>query len=205
MEHDYDVVAKIYDPALYLFLRSTRKTVLKELREHKEKSILDLCCGTGNQLKLLSKNGFKDLHGLDLSGSMLDVAKKSCSTIDVYKEDAVETNFDKSLFDVVMISFAVHEKDRSTQCGMLKEVYRILKKDGLLLIVDFDFDSKTAKIGKMGIAAIERMAGKEHYANFKNFIKNNGLSSLIKEDRFEFIKSTKRVFNGIGVLQYKKK
>lgn len=88
---NYDLVAKMYDPLLYLFLNPIRKKVMNELQEFKEHSIIDLCCGTGNQLKFLAKNDFKSLHCLDISSSMLDVAKKGEYNINYYNEDATST------------------------------------------------------------------------------------------------------------------
>ena len=60
-------------------------------------------------------------------------------------QDAAKTNFEDAVFDVVMLSFAVHEKDRETQESMLNEAYRLLKEDVFILIVDFVFDDKTKK------------------------------------------------------------
>lgn len=204
MKNNCNFTSKIYDPALYLALQPIRKAVMNELKEHKNKSILDLCCGTGNQLKLLSRNGFKNLHCLDLSDSMLEIAKKNSHFIKIYNEDAVKTNFKDSSFDIIIISFAIHEKDRNIQEKLINEAFRIIKKDGLLLIVDYAFDNKTIKIGRIGINIVEKMAGKEHYGNFKNYIQNNGLLSLIKKDRFKLIKSNKKLFNGVTISTYQK-
>ena len=83
-------------------------------------------------------------------------------------------------FDIVIVSFALHEKDREMQKALIKEVYRIMKTNGLMLVVDYVFDNKAAKYSKSLINIIERMAGSEHYRYFKNYIKNNGLPGLIK-------------------------
>ncbi|MCD6425192.1 MAG: class I SAM-dependent methyltransferase [Anaerolineales bacterium] len=204
MNEDYNFSAYIYDPMLYLVLRPVRKVVLNELMEHKDKAILDLCCGTGNQLKFLSKNGFSNLHCLDLSEAMLRVAQQGNFPIKIYHQDAAKTNFEDAVFDVVMLSFAVHEKDRETQESMLDEAYRLLKEDAFILIVDFVFDDKTKKMGSLGIRLIEKMAGGEHYSNFKKYIQNNGLASLVKEDKFKFIKNHRMAFNGVTVSKYQK-
>ena len=204
MNEDYNFSAYIYDPMLYLVLRPVRKVVLNELMEHKDKAILDLCCGTGNQLKFLSKNGFSNLHCLDLSEAMLRVAQQGNYPIKIYHQDAAKTNFEDAVFDVVMLSFAVHEKDRETQESMLDEAYRLLKEDAYILIVDFVFDDKTKKMGSLGIRLIEKMAGGEHYSNFKKYIQNNGLASLVKEDKFKFIKNHRMAFNGVTVSKYQK-
>ncbi len=204
MKSEYDFIAKIYDPVLYLVLKPIRIAVMKLLLKYKEKSILDLCCGTGNQLKLLSRNGFKDLHCLDISNPMLEIARKNDYRIKIYNEDATKTNFENESFDIVIISFALHEKDRSTQESFIHEAHRLIKKDGLILIVDYNFDNKTPKLVKIGISIIERIAGKEHYNNFKGYIRNNGLLSLINKDKFKLIKAHKRLFNGVVMSMYQK-
>ena len=204
MKSEYDFIAKIYDPVLYLVLKPIRIAVMKLLLEYKEKSILDLCCGTGNQLKLLSRNGFKDLHCLDISNPMLEIARKNDYRIKIYNEDATKTNFENESFDIVIISFALHEKDRSTQESFINEAHRLIKKDGFILVVDYDFDNKTPKLVKIGISIIERIAGKEHYNNFKGYIRNNGLLSLINKDKFKLIKAHKRLFSGVIMSMYQK-
>ncbi|MEA3386015.1 MAG: class I SAM-dependent methyltransferase, partial [Thermodesulfobacteriota bacterium] len=143
MKSEYDFIAKIYDPALYLVLKPIRIAVMKLLLKYKEKSILDLCCGTGNQLKLLSRNGFKDLHCLDISNPMLEIARKNNYRIKIYNEDATKTNFVNESFDIIIISFALHEKDRSTQESFINEAHRLIKKDGFIVVVDYNFDNKT--------------------------------------------------------------
>lgn len=198
----YDFSAMIYDPLLYLFLRPVRQVVLDELRPYKRKAIVDLCCGTGNQLKLLAENGFSDLHCLDLSPAMLRVAKKGDYPLKIYHQDATQTGFDPHSFDVVTISFAIHEKDRKIQEALIQEARRLLKRDGVLLIVDFVFDEETSLLAKLGIGLIERMAGGDHYRNFRGYIQRNGLDSLINADRFDLVKNRRLGLNGVTVSQY---
>ena len=204
MKEEYISSAKYYDSLLYLAINPIRLEVMKELSQHKDSAILDLCCGTGNQLKLLSKNGFKNLHCLDLSEAMLKVAEKGGHPIEIYTEDATKISFDDAVFDIVMLSFAIHEKDRETQERMIEDAHRIIKKEGMILIVDFCFDEKTTKLGKIGIDFIERMAGGEHYLNFKKYIANNGLESLMKSDKFALVKDSRRAFNGVSISTYRK-
>ncbi len=204
MSNDYDVSAIIYDPVLFLALKPVRIAVMHELSDYKNKSIIDLCGGTGNQLKLLSKNNFTDLSCLDLSKSMLKIAAKHNKNIKIYNQDATKTNFENQCFNIVIISFAIHEKDRDTQKNLIKEAHRLLKHNGLLLIVDYIFDKKSNFFAKKTISLIERIAGKEHYNNFKNYIKNNGLSSLIKQDKFKLSKSKRKLMNSVTISIYTK-
>lgn len=204
MKSNYGFIAKIYDPIFYLALKPIRIAVMNELLKYKEKIILDLCCGTGNQIKLLSKHGFRNLYCLDISDSMLEIAKRSDSSIMIYNEDATKTNFDNASFDVVIISFAIHEKDRNTQQALINEAYRIIKKDGFMLVVDYVFDNKTTRFGRILISIIERIAEREHYRNFKNYIQNKGLSSLIKKDKFKLIKCNRMSSGAVTISIYKK-
>ena len=204
MKSNYNLMAKIYDPILYLPLKQIRIKVMNELLKYKEKVILDLCCGTGNQIKLLSKHGFRNLYCLDISDSMLEIAKRSNSSIKIYNEDAIKTSFDNASFDVVIISFAIHEKDRNTQQALIDEAYRIIKKDGFMLVVDYVFDNKTTKFGRIVISMIERIAGREHYINFKSYIQNDGLLSLIEKDKFKLIKYNRMSFGAVTISIYQK-
>jgi len=204
MKIHYGFTAKIYDPIFYLALKPIRIAVINELLKYKEKIILDLCCGTGNQIKLLSKHGFRNLYCLDISDSMLEIAKRSDSSIKIYNEDATKTNFDNASFDVVIMSFAIHEKDRNTQQALINEAYRIIKKDGFMLVVDYVFDNKTTKFGRILISIIEGIAGREHYRNFKSYIQNEGLSSLIKKDKFKLIKYNRMSSGAVTISIYKK-
>jgi demethylmenaquinone methyltransferase/2-methoxy-6-polyprenyl-1,4-benzoquinol methylase len=204
MKSNYNLMAKIYDPIFYLPLKSIRIAVMNELLKYKEKVILDLCCGTGNQLNLLSKHGFRNLHCLDISDSMLEIAQRGNSSIKIYNEDAIKTNFNNASFDVVIISFAIHEKNRNTQQALINEAYRIIKKDGFMLVVDYVFDSKTTKLGRIAINIIEGIAGGEHYINFKNYIQNDGLLSLIEKDKFKLIKYNRMSFGAVTISIYQK-
>lgn len=204
MKKDYDLAAIIYDPLLFLALNPVRKAVAKGLLGYKDKKILDLCCGTGNQLKILAKNGFTDLHCLDLSDSMLNIARKSACKMKIYNEDATETNFDDKSFDLIIISFAIHEKDKITQKNLMNETYRLLKKDGAVLIVDFVFDDQTSFFSKMIIRAVERMAGREHYNNFKNYIHENGLQGIIRDEQFKLKSYNRKLLNGVTISIYNK-
>jgi len=205
MKGNYSFIAKIYDPIFYLALKPIRIAVMNELLKYKEKIILDLCCGTGNQIKLLSKHGFRNLYCLDISDSMLEIAKRNDSSVKIYNEDATKTSFDSAFFDVVIISFAIHEKDRNTQQALINEAYRIIKKDGFMLVVDYIFDNRTSKFGRILISTIERIAGGEHFRNFKSYIKNKGLLGLIKKDKFKLIKYDRMLFRAVTISVYQKR
>ena len=204
MKSNCSFIARIYDPIFYLALKPIRIAVMNELLKYQDKVILDLCCGTGNQLKLLSKHGFRNLYCLDRSDSMLEIARRSDPSIKIYNEDATKTSFNYSSFDVVIISFALHEKDRDTQQAIIDEAHRIIKADGIMLVIDYIFDNQTTKLGRILISIIERIAGGEHYRNFKSYLQNNGLLSLMKKDQFKLMKYSRMSLGAVNISIYQK-
>ncbi|NQU26865.1 MAG: class I SAM-dependent methyltransferase, partial [Candidatus Marinimicrobia bacterium] len=196
MGDNYSITARLYDPLLYLAMRPIRKAVLRELADNQQDAIVDLCGGTGNQLKLLARNGFTDLHCVDLSPEMLAIAINGENSINIYEEDATTTGFDNGRFDVAIISFALHEKDLTTRENLLTEAFRILKPDGKLLIVDFHFDDQTKLLGRSAIILVEWFAGGDHYRNFKDYISKGGLPNLVDLKKFNCVKATRLLQGG---------
>ncbi len=204
MSNDYSLSSLIYDQFLYLPLRPIRLKVLNILNGNHDHRIVDLCGGTGNQLKLLARNGFTNLHCVDLSTAMLAIARRGDYPINIYEEDATQTGFTDSFFDAAIISFAIHEKDQATQSGLISEAHRILKPDGLLIVIDFQFDNHTKRSIRSMIGLIEWIAGGEHYRNFQKYIQSGGLQAIIKPKLFKPIIQTRKLRSGIIIAQYLK-
>ena len=204
MSDNYSLSARLYDPLLYLSMRSIRKAVLQELADNQQAAIVDLCGGTGNQLKLLARNGFTDLHCVDLSPEMLAIAKNEENEINIYEQDATATGFNNGHFDVAIISFALHEKDLSVRENLLEEAHRILKPGGRLLIVDFHFDDQTKFAGRFAISLVEWFAGGDHYRNFKDYISKGGLPNLVDPQKFNRLKAIRLLRDGVIFSVYQK-
>lgn len=54
-------------------------------------------------------------------------------------------DFQDGEFDVVMISFGLHELDYELMINVLKEMWRVLKEAGKLYIVDYERESSLIK------------------------------------------------------------
>lgn len=99
----------------------------------KNKKILDLGCGYGENDKYYKELGAKSVLGLDISTHMIEMANKYNKDKDInYKvmamEDICKIN-DK--FDIVMSSLAFHYvKDYNE---LVKNIYNLLNKDGYLI------------------------------------------------------------------------
>ena len=90
--------------------------------------IVDIGCGTGKNVEAFSKYG--EVWGIDNSEEALKFCKKR-GLNNVIKGDAEKSNLPGKTFKLVtLLDVLEHTDDTKT----LKEIHRILKKDGLLLI-----------------------------------------------------------------------
>lgn len=195
MENEYKS-AKYYDKFLHLFVRRIRKKVLQIVKKNQYNKILDVCCGTGNQLKLLKKHGI-DGTGIDLSKVMLEVAESGKIKVKCFEQDAENINFSNESFDMTMTTFALHEKSHSSAKKILNEMIRLTKKNGHLIIVDFSINDRTSYIAKKGISFIESRAGDDHYINYKDYITSNGLDTLLDNLPVKEIEKYYFALNGV--------
>jgi len=99
----------------------------------KTKSIaLDVATGNGQVAHKLS-NYFKKVFATDISQKQLDNAIKS-DTIIYSKESAEKTSFENQQFDLITAAQAIHWFDFEL---FYKEIYRILKPDGIFAVMGY--------------------------------------------------------------------
>ena len=204
MTAEYNRFAALYDPLLSWALRSVRKTVIAELSDRTDAIILDMCCGTGKQLKLLHEHRFRHLHCLDISEAMLAIAEKGDHNIVVHLKDATRTGFPDAMFDVVLVSFAIHEKDGETHGRMLDEAHRVLKPGGTLLIADYRFTPISRNVARWAIHLVERVAGGDHYRNFREYCRRGGLDAIMGNRPFRLLHHQPVLMNNGTVARYEK-
>ena len=195
MENEYKS-AKYYDKFLHLFVWRIRKKILEIVIRNKYKTVLDVCCGTGNQLKLLKKHGIVGI-GVDLSKAMLKIAESGKIKINCHEQDAENINLKDESFDMTMTTFALHEKSNSSGKKIINEMIRLTKINGQLIIVDFSINSNTFFLARKGIEFIESSAGDDHYKHYKEYVADNGLDTLLKGLPLKEIENHYFAFNGV--------
>jgi D-alanine-D-alanine ligase len=112
----------------------------KILRLSPEDKILDLCCGQGRHSLELARRGFQNVEGLDRSHYLIQKAKsqnkKEGHNVRFREGDARKLTYPADTFNVVMLlgnSFGYFETIQDDM-SILKEVFRVLKPQGHLLI-----------------------------------------------------------------------
>jgi ubiquinone/menaquinone biosynthesis C-methylase UbiE/DNA-binding transcriptional ArsR family regulator len=108
-----------------------------ELLNGKQDVILDLGCGTGRNLPILSKYARK-VMGIDNSPKMINLSEHICKSNDLNYElkigDSAHLPIDNESIDTVFINMMLHHI--SDPEIVINEVNRILKKGGNLLLID---------------------------------------------------------------------
>ena len=143
----WDKYASIWDTILFqFFFNILYKISLKLIKENLmgDKRILDIGCATGNFLYKIQKiNKEAELYGIDSSLRMIEIAKNKFKEIKFYNLKAEEANFPENFFDIITIIEAFHHLQNQTLA--LERISRILKPNGILLIVEPDLNNKITR------------------------------------------------------------
>jgi len=146
--------------------------------------VLDVGCGTGSDLKLYHKGRCK-IHGVDLSPGMVKVARKKYGgSVDFRVCDGADMPYQDETFDLILSVITFHEMSLQKREGVLKDMIRVLKNDGHLLLTDFSPGPYTFPWGwfnRLLILFLEFLAGPEHLNNGLEFLKLGGLSELVEQ------------------------
>ena len=116
-------------------LKRRARRIIEEINPTDGDKIMDLGCGTGYYLFLLSSLPVSlKLTGLDNDKKALDEAKESLKgkKIHFILEDSHRLPFKENFFDKVVASEVLEHLNNDEQT--LKEIYRILKPNGLLVV-----------------------------------------------------------------------
>lgn len=118
----------------YIFLPA----LLKTLKEIENKKILDLGCGTGYFSEILHRRGAA-VTGVDWSSKMLGIAKSRSKTINYLVGDALNLSalYGQKFDYVIMVMVFCCVSDRKKFNTIFKEVGKILKNNGRLIIIDY--------------------------------------------------------------------
>jgi len=138
-----DKVLDTYDNCIWISIfkiKEMDQSVVQELQDNIDKiHILDIGCATGRLLETLSLAGAKNLYGTDIAPNILkkvkDKAKKQNINIDLKVADAeINIPWADNKFDVITLTGVYHHF--TNQDKALGEMYRVLKKNGRLIIIE---------------------------------------------------------------------
>jgi ubiquinone/menaquinone biosynthesis C-methylase UbiE len=128
----------------------------------KDDKVLDLGCGNGRLFEALEKYDI-DYYGLDISEELVKIAKKTYPKGNFIASDLLKTPYKDNEFDVIAsIATLHHIPSKKLRREALKEVYRIAKPGGKILISIWYFWNKPNYLGKILKSAIKRFYQKDN-------------------------------------------
>ncbi len=148
----FDTISGNYDDLNRIISFGTdikwRQKVIKMVAEKNPESILDIATGTGDlAIKFATETKAKKIIGLDISAGMLSMAKQKISGNKIAEKlifiqgDSEAIDFEDNSFDVVTVSFGIRNFEHLEKG--LSEIYRVLKKDGLFVILETSVPAKS--------------------------------------------------------------
>ena len=145
----FDSISKEYDFINNLITfgahKKWKKQIVNICKKINPKKILDLATGTSDIAIELSSIKECKIIGVDPSSKMLEVGQSKIDNqnlndkILLEKGNAENLKYDDGVFDVVTIGYGV--RNFTNLKNSLKEIYRVLKKDGLLIILETSLPS----------------------------------------------------------------
>lgn len=178
----YHSIAPFYDRLVSPLLHPLRRDIATYIRFRGYRKVIDVCCGTGAQLRLLDAPGMQ-LSGIDNSLAMLEQAKrKSPDSIEFHLLDAEQTSFAPGTFDCAIISFSLHEKHPGAALAVFTHSRQMVRPGGSLILSDFSRVPATVSgflYGRLMIPMVERLAGALHYRMYRQWLGQGALEGLL--------------------------
>lgn len=144
----FDGIAATYDPLNHLLSlnedRRWRKVAVKGMQPANH--VLDVAIGTADlTLALLKHHKANRITGIDLSTEMMAIGKTKVEQhhwsdrVSFMQASALDMPFESQTFDAVTCSYGV--RNFSDLDKGLREMYRVLKPNGELMILEFSYPS----------------------------------------------------------------
>src|SRR3989338_6302080 len=122
-----------------LFLLGLRINIVDKVNLSIHSKIIDIACGTGTQSIKFAQKGYQ-VVGIDISPDMICQSRlKGGKFYDLSFEigDVASINYPDSYFDAAILSFALHDMPESMRQKVIREMKRVTKPEGKIVIADY--------------------------------------------------------------------
>ena len=134
---EYDLINNLITFGLH---KNWKKQIVDISKSLNPKRILDVATGTADIAIALTKIKNCEIIGMDLSSNMLEIGQKKIKELHLYKNvklelgDVENLEYNDNYFDVVTVGYGVRNFENLKKS--LDEIYRVLKKNGTLIILE---------------------------------------------------------------------
>lgn len=119
--------------------------------------------------------------GLDLDLRMVTYASHKYPHLIFLCADSSCIPFKEKSMKGIIISYSLHDKSPQERLKMIEQVRWLLAPDGQMILVDFENPwNRRSQVGAIFTLLIEKMAGKEHFRNGRQFLKQGGLKYFLQ-------------------------
>jgi ubiquinone/menaquinone biosynthesis C-methylase UbiE len=176
--------------------RAMRETLIELAAPTPGEKVLDVGCGTGTLATAIkARVGGGDVHGIDASPEMIDVARKKAtkarSEVDFQVAVVEALPFPDASFDLVTSSLMLHHLPDDLKAKGLLEIRRVLKPGGRFMAMDFGAVSHSP-LGHL-LAILGHSRGENMAAKLVPMMKEAGFSAVetipTRHRHFAFIRA----------------
>ncbi len=178
--------AGLYDLTLWLMTRGRERAFREDLLDlvapRPGEAVLDVGCGTGS-LAIAAKRDVGPtgtVHGVDASPQMLARAAKKARRaglgVEFTSAPAQALPFPDARFDVVLSTIMLHHLPRPGRAACLREIRRVLKPGGRVLVVEFT-------------AAVDGKPGRRSHFHRHGHVKLADIIALFEEAGLDVVRS----------------
>ncbi len=121
------------------FTREFKEQLLRNVQISTGDRVLDVACGNGRLLEMLSKKHDFAGYGVDISGKMVENARRLNPSMVFAQAGCEALPFQGAFFDVMTVCAAYHHFPDVT--GFAKEAFRVLKPNGMLYVAEVYYPS----------------------------------------------------------------
>mgnify|MGYP001244568362 FL=1 len=199
----YDFLTAYYDMAIKLTMpeKKFRRILVESINPQDDESILEFGFGTGQNLILVkNQNRNIKLTGLDIDPKVKDIANykldknKHSVQLDLYSGNMFP--YPDHHFDKIYSCLVFHQLDADTKTNCLKEIYRVLKPEGELIIADWGKASNL--VMRLTFGLVQLLDG---FKTTNDNVKGKMLE-YISSVGFKNVQITQSINTAIGTFSY---
>ena len=189
-----DHSAEIYELGVELLFRGTadvmRRQIIPPITQAVRAAggrplrVLDVACGTGRTLHQLAvAHPALRLYGVDLSPAYVRLARRrlaDLAEVALAVENAESLPFADAAFDAVTSVYLFHELPRNTRRAVAREMFRVVRPGGVVVIEDSAQLAESAEIA----SALRAFPAEFHEPFYADYLEDD-LAELFREVGFE--------------------